>query len=414
MATVTTIETGAETEAEIFGELTPEVCLEDTESIFQRPTELSMHPVIVGVINRLGQQRPDRNERQADLDASVADRAKHDAKGGGLINPVNVGLVEPGLFKDYVEFTNRTWGADRSVDEFRALADGKYAVLIAGHSRYESRVRAIEAGGESIWVETIEAQIHKVQSIEDILDIQLHENIHSSPPPDRAARAYAESFLWAKARDPGLTKAEFVRRKNGLTAGALSDALLYVELPPKVRALTDNGGLPFTVAIELGRALPWVRADAADLAESQTDDPEEQLHRSEELTSWELLRFIVKFNSEGRHITNTRAAIRAHAKSLKDKHEGRAAKDLELTIFDARDYNSRLEFVKKEVTKTLNEYDSNRFDEARTLHSMVLELVSGGALHEQLVAVEDEIRELGGLALVAVRSPDEQPQGALL
>ncbi len=367
--------------------------------------DIDQFPVMDGIapravplpmLNEFGQQRPGRNTRQDELTRSI--------RAVGMINPVNGVLLDGEHFEDYLSFTNQTWQEERNLTDFVPVSEENfcYMALIAGHSRLAALSTIAQEDGVDPWSVMVPTRIHQATSVSEILAIQVAENVHSAPPPDRAARGYAEAYLWEKMHNPELTKAGFVRR-HGLPRERLRDALYYCDLPSGVRAATDDGGLPFSIAIELARALQPIQDDvAARITESYGAQwPGEAVKEYEEVVELELLRFIVRFNTK-RNITETRAQIRTHAEALRAKqnHE-RQSEDLSLFTDDKRSVVVRKKYLVTAIKEDLAALSNRRTQEANILHHHALELL--GVQHEFPLGEQQSIKvaELGRAALAS-------------
>jgi hypothetical protein len=71
---------------------------------------------------------------------------------------------------------------------------------------------------------------------------------------------HAESYLLELERNSGLTKTQYADDR-GITTERLRNALFFTDVPKEIRDFVTAGELPFTVAVELGRALPVIRED---------------------------------------------------------------------------------------------------------------------------------------------------------
>jgi hypothetical protein len=305
--------------------------------------------------------------------------------------------------EDYLEFTNHTWGASDTLDKFVPCSRNgdSFILLIAGHSRLAGEKARAEKNGIDIRNLRIDAQFHDVDSISQIVEIQRRENIHAGVSKDREARVLAEDFLWQKKENPKLTQKQFVEN-SGVSPEFLSDVIAYVKLPGGIRELTDNGGLPFTIGIELARALTPI---THELKQNNPGVDEEQLER---LIKDDLMRFITFFNNKKRNVTNTRAKIRQKAKGLREKHEAQRLKakkiaaPLVLEFFDAREFTVQREALTGTVTENLKETKIRMDDESRKLHASSVELMEMQELEldEELA---QEAREIGRVALTMIK-----------
>ena len=324
----------------------------------------------VAYLNPLGQHREGRNARQADLNANI------ESCGGRLHYPMDVTSMDYDQTQEIIDFTNRVWGTEKCIEELTPYKPNQYLILIAGYSRREGllayakkyNIDNFDMPGLCIY--------RKVSGVEDFLDIQLRENIHSAPPPERTARGYAEAFLYKKSTTPKLTQAQFCREK-GIKAGALSDALLYGDLPPDIRELTDSGKLPFSVAIELGKALPWVKKQAEQSVSLNGLEGNAKIKETEERVKLELYRFISLYNGKyKRHITNTKHFIRNHVNAIKAQFsEALEPEDFSMVLFDVSQFDKDSQVIKTEVARLLEELAGERGVSVRMLHNTTTQLL---------------------------------------
>ncbi len=317
--------------------------------------------------NLLSQIRPDDNDCQEQLNDSI--------KNSGLINPLNVAIVPRSLLEEYLAFANETWGDDeRKIADFKSI-DGSlnwYALLIAGHSRLIGEQQKAKAKEISESDYKVEIQVHPaIETIGDIVELQVAENIHSTPPPDRIARVYAQAFLWEKRANPRLSRETFAARHN-LKIKALRDALNYVKLPPEIRELTDKrNGLPFTVAIELARALDPIRQEVRRIAgknRHETLSP-----REEETVVFELTRCAQWFEESHGRVLQTRGKIRQHATALRQK-DAEQVYQPELDFITETAESHRAVLI-GQIRSFLGEFATERAVKAQSLQSYIATLM---------------------------------------
>src|ERR1700733_7601620 len=100
-----------------------------------RPAETDERYIATGYLNIFSQQRPGENQQQEALKSTLRRRQ---------INSINVRLACEELVKEYLDFTDKTWGSCKRQEELISLPEGagengvdegKYIILIAGHSR---------------------------------------------------------------------------------------------------------------------------------------------------------------------------------------------------------------------------------------------------------------------------------------
>ena len=171
-----------------------------------------------------------------------------DIRNNGLINPLDIAIVSEELLIEYLSFVEKTWGSAAEIDEFTHLRqeDGSYSLLMAGHSR-EQAIEDIEeqdALENGVMVRhPIPVKIHEnIESVWDIIRIQLGENIHSQPPKERQAIALVEAFEfggWDSVED-------FLAEANikNVTKGFMEKALQFRKLPKEIRSYVLAGPVP--------------------------------------------------------------------------------------------------------------------------------------------------------------------------
>ena len=209
-------------------------------------------------IVKLSQVRGEQNIVKREL--------KEDVRANGLLNPIDVGVVSEELLAEYIEFVHGTWGEGASVSDFAYLRDedGAYTLLIAGHSRHQS----IEDIEEEEFLETgemvrypIPVKIHTIESVWDIIRIQLGENIHSQPPKERQAIALVEAFEYGVKNEQWTTIDEFLQKENheDVTHNFMIQALKFRKLPPDIRSLVLSGPVHYTAGVEMAQTAEPIR-----------------------------------------------------------------------------------------------------------------------------------------------------------
>ncbi len=374
----------------------------------------------VEYLNAMAQQRPEGNPRQHELNKSVGSI--------GLMNEVDIALVGPKTLADYIDFTNRIWGADRSIEDFVPMPIERlvYAIIIAGHSRTLTgkieaarRRKAIEdqaillsgvqgkpgnnvvqLGGQATALPSIKCKVHKIGDISQFLARQVAENIHSEPPKNRAARAHAEAFLWRREQDPTLTKTRFAR-EQGISEYNMHHALLYADLPVEVRLSTDFDEIPFSLAIEMSRHMPTLY-DYYEHNTSFEDGMTDELKREllDRIVVERLIALMSKFSGEhnGR-VTRTIQYIRGEGRDMKEKLERQkaeaSAKDLQLVAFDYREKPADIiARLRREIAQDLEYVVGNTAQRRNDLVERIIRL-SGVEVQVSATADADvELREL--------------------
>lgn len=206
---------------------------------------------------KLTQVRKERNP--------VTDELKADILSQGLINSVDVARVTREMLEEYLGFVESTWGQAASIGEFDSQRqdDGNYFLLIAGHSRHQAIEELEEEHRDTGLFPTLplEAKVHTVAGVWDIIRIQLGENIHSTPPKERRAIALVEAYEYGKSI--GLWKDEesfLLSPESGdATLNALQEALGFSRLPVDIRNMALDKTIPYTAGVEMGKSVDSIR-----------------------------------------------------------------------------------------------------------------------------------------------------------
>lgn len=260
-------------------------------------------------IVKLSQVRGEQNIVKPELAADV--------RLNGLINPIDVAVVPEELLADYLAFVRETWGEAAELADFQALRqeDGLYSLLIAGHSRHQ----AIEDNEEEDFLETgqlirypIPVKIHAVESVWDIIRIQLGENIHSQPPKERQAIALVDAFEYGLAHGQWNSADEFLamdEHKN-ISSNSLQQALQFRRLPPEVRSRVLAGPIHYYAGIELSKTVEPLRAFYVAKLGVTKDDYEERIEVIDELVKDELIILCNNIFYEKLNSTASKARIK--------------------------------------------------------------------------------------------------------
>ncbi len=200
----------------------------------------------------LSQTRPGQNPEHEHLKESI-DRT-------GLLNNPDAVYVDPVALQAYIDFVNRTWGSSHVIEDYEPDSEGMYTLIIAGHSRVNAiREIARTKGYEGIRVE-IKCKIHPIERPEEIISIQMDENLHNTPPPERNAIAIVEAYLYGVEQGHWASRAEFIESTGGkVSRYTLKNALHFLDLPKEFREIVLCGGISYLSAIELARNCPAYR-----------------------------------------------------------------------------------------------------------------------------------------------------------
>lgn len=173
----------------------------------------------------------------------------------GLLNPIDVARVSQDELEAYIAFVNHTWGADIQIESYDPRRiDGQYYLVVAGHSRTTAVMDIAREMPDTRAI--IRCKLHPISSPGDIVNLQLQENIHSTPPKERVAMAIVESYLWGVEHKLWTNKEDFLRQHKGrVSSGQLDKALGFASLPHYVRQFVLAGHMPYLAALELGGAM---------------------------------------------------------------------------------------------------------------------------------------------------------------
>jgi hypothetical protein len=363
--------------------------------------------VPICLVNVALQVRETANSSQEELTASI------DAL-GFLQEPV-MAVIGAEFFKEYLGITNKLWGGDQKIEDKVEIPgrQREYIFLFAGHSRQLAGLTLV-SGYKHLGITadqfTIPPRWMKVDSVTDITSIQVAENIKSNPPPERAARAIAESFTLEKTLDSTLTKAEYCRR-HGIKSRHLESALDYAELSPKIRELTDSNLLPFSLACELAQYVRFLQkmlpTEYTELDRlSSTLSEEEMTAKEQEIITLEILRLITKYN-ETRRRKVVAEIIKQAKENVEAKYKSNAMGDQSLDIgfgmslFDASKYQERKLFLKEQIRKSQLISQGKVHKYIKDIDRWVTELVEmEGSLFEENVST-GEVSLFAGAAAVA-------------
>lgn len=187
----------------------------------------------------------------------VTDELKESIMRRGLINLPDVTLLPHGALEEYVAFTNRTWGADASIEQFAELRlpDGRYPLIKAGLSRHQA-VTELVAEGRLPYGTKLATKLSSAESVWDIVQWQIDENIHSQPPQERRAMALVESYSFGLSSGQWANEGEFIAMQKAaghdIKKGPLDQALKYARLEPRIRNFVLAGQVPYLAGVEMG------------------------------------------------------------------------------------------------------------------------------------------------------------------
>lgn len=190
----------------------------------------------------LPQVRKQKNEKIDELVESI--------KQNGLINPIDIAIMDLEHFKSHIAFINSLWKTNIDFKTYPSI-NGLYYVIIAGHTRYQA-ICAIDKEQHSN--SKIYAKVHNAKTSEEILSLQLDENIHKEPRIEERAIAIIECYYLGLQTGKWSKKEEFIKEnKNKFSRDVLNDALAFSNLPPIIQEYILNKNIYYQVGVELGK-----------------------------------------------------------------------------------------------------------------------------------------------------------------
>ncbi|MGY4893221.1 MAG: hypothetical protein ACO1N2_00835 [Candidatus Saccharimonadota bacterium] len=286
---------------------------------------------------KLAQIRPGENGVLDELKDSIERRGK-------ALNPIDCARLDAETLSEYIAFTNKVWGANKTIEDFAEQnIDGYYYLVCAGHSRHEA-ITQLETEGR-IPTYRMLGKVHPIESVQDILDIQYDENIHSKPPVERSSFVSVESYLWGLERGDWSSVQEFAEAR-GLTrqkTGMLVDGILFVHLPPTFREFVFKKKMSYTAGIELARTGEVLKESIAHKVLGASYDSVEDEELKAEIDEQIMRELVIKTNTITRGRLNSTASVkllkawqqelRASLRTKEEQDEA-AAQETNLGLFE--------------------------------------------------------------------------------
>lgn len=194
----------------------------------------------------LPQVRKTKNEKLEIIKESILEKS--------LINQVDIVLLTKEELDNHIDFLARVWEV-KIENDFKPLKDGKYPVLIAGHTRCEA-LKTIQKE-KKVKVNLI-VKSHKLKSSEEILSFQLDENLHTEPNTEERAIALISLYKVGMELGKWSNKNEFIKAmvKNSnekLSEKNIKDAVDFSNLPLLIQKHVFEKNIQFTLGVELGK-----------------------------------------------------------------------------------------------------------------------------------------------------------------
>lgn len=262
---------------------------------------------------KLKQVRGERNGALQQLKDSIQRRVESGRS--GLINQFDTVRVDEETLQQYVEFTNTVWKGNVDIADLEhgRQPDGSYYLVNAGHTRHEALSELEAEGAIPRW--RVEAKVHPITSIDEFIEQQLDENIHTQPPRERRAIAIIESYYWGLKSGAWANQKEYLSQHSDVSKTTLSEALAFSNLPSGIRDFVLSGKMSYNAGLELGKAAGELEAYLFNKAgvTLETATPEDVALVGEALE----IELIVEAN----HIANSRMNSTAAEKRVRSWRE---------------------------------------------------------------------------------------------
>lgn len=197
-----------------------------------------------------------------------ASRLKESIERQGLINNIDVARLAPDAFEAYLKAVQHIYRKDSTAHLVPPVMapDGFYYLVIAGHTRHaavggiiEDKVKATADSDAPLRSGQFDivCKIYEDLDTEDIFALQMAENFHSTPPPERSAMAIVEYYIYGLDNGLWSNKAEFTRAtENKISDDVLTAAIAFADLPTDIREFVFAGTFAYGSAVALGGLVP--------------------------------------------------------------------------------------------------------------------------------------------------------------
>lgn len=327
-----------------------------TEKRYERYVFAERYP---DQIISVSQIRKERNVVLRDL--------TEDIRTNGLHNPIDVGIVSEAFMAEYLEFVRKTWGDSAKLEGLRSMRreDGTYTLLLAGHSRFQAILdiqdqEFLETGVFTTY--PIPVKEHSIESVWDVIRIQLGENIHSTPPRERQAVALVEAYEYGLQHGQWKDMDEFLstRDEEDVSRNFMKQAERFRRLTPELRSYVLSGPLDYSAGVELALTVqPLRKLFAAKMGiEGQPSDA--QAATISELVNIELIILANRIVEEKMRTTAAQSMIKAWRKKWNDQYhmllldaeeEGSFELDLVVDDFASKHQRERREALKAQLAR---------------------------------------------------------------
>lgn len=356
----------------------------------------------------------------------VSQKLKESIAANGLLNMIDSANVSEELLAEYIDFTNRTWQAEASIDDFThlRLEDGTYQLVVGGNSRHE----AIEEGEQEglFPPRPIAAKNHVVTTVMDIITLQQDENIHSTPTVERGALAAVEAYKWGLEQGDWSNRDELLQKYEGpkVKSKTLRDALYFHEMPRDVMLFALSGKMHFTVGVEIGKSMDTLR-DFTAVKTGYSGSGDERLKPGTEDAILLEKAVYEELMGKASHLSGSRMNSTAGKKHVeawrrdmkrflaKERKENDGEPELELVMVTPKEQlETHLRMIERENEKRLNELAKKPAADYAEIIRLNERLI-GREKAEELrcrmeAALKGELSTLGRSALNADATADDQ------
>lgn len=304
--------------------------------------------VPVNDLVRLPQVRSGSNPDLPDLKESI--------KTNGLLNPIDIAVMDEATLQEYIDFINELWGKNVQLDDYSDLRqpDGTYYLVIAGHTRAEA-ISQLQIEDQTDCQYDVMCKIHSANDPYTIISLQLDENIHSKPSPERRAIAIVEAWQYGLRKGSWKNKAEFLRLAGKkFNAKNVSDAIAFSQLPQEVRDFVFEGNASYASSVELGKSVETVK-DYVNMKLSVTkpeDDVDGLVENAYKMRLGAIIQYVFSRGlGVGASINYIKSQVAAMEQAL-----GRAVSQPEMGLFSqAEQYRMGYEDIKKQYLNSVQE-----------------------------------------------------------
>lgn len=324
-----------------------------------------------------------------------------------MLQPISVVRMDAERLSGYMDFVNELWGAEHRLEDFTPAPDGSYYLVVAGHCR---TVAAVDIASERGVDQMVPSKVYSDMSDRDIIALQIDENIHSNPSPEREAMAIVESYRMGMREGLWSNKTEFITSTdNKFSRYALNQALDFVDLPAGIRDFVFAGTFPYSLAVELGRSMGPAREYFGGKYPGSTEED------IEAAVSDSLQLIIARIHQKKITGNAARNFIKANVRDMENSLEEHRNKG-NMTMFELELVDER-EVIRnelKELMRGLAELPMRQHARAMSLHLQAFPGEEGDSLRAELVRRGSSYLGEIGVSRGAELVPDGPPTLSLV